>query len=195
MVGIDLAHDVLRDAPKTKDGPRWLAGTIEQLPLRPNHFDAIVMLGVLGYVADPGATLTELRTYLRPGGYLIVSFATKHELLNSIGRHLGTLPRRIYRRLRGINATAARDSTERLESIYRFWERAEFHQLLRKHGYVLHDEHAFNYGRIALSHRQLWPARIDIALSSFIGRCASVWPFRGLRDIARTHVALARRPE
>ena len=48
------------------------AGTLEELNLPADHFDAVVMWHVLEHLADPRPTLAEVNRVLKPGGVFLV---------------------------------------------------------------------------------------------------------------------------
>jgi demethylmenaquinone methyltransferase/2-methoxy-6-polyprenyl-1,4-benzoquinol methylase len=74
VVGIDLTEQMLRigrervAASDRADRIDLVCGRAEQLPFPDATFDALTFTYLLRYVADPGATLTELARVVRPGG-------------------------------------------------------------------------------------------------------------------------------
>jgi SAM-dependent methyltransferase len=60
------------------------------LPFPNGMFDAVLSLGVLEHVANPGASLDELHRVLRPGGTLFVyKLPNRFSWLEWVARHLG----------------------------------------------------------------------------------------------------------
>ena len=47
-------------------------GVLEELPLEPARYDAVVMVYVLEHIPDPAATLTRIHTLLKPGGWTVL---------------------------------------------------------------------------------------------------------------------------
>jgi demethylmenaquinone methyltransferase/2-methoxy-6-polyprenyl-1,4-benzoquinol methylase len=74
VVGIDLTEQMLRigservAASDRADRIELVCGRAEQLPFPDATFDALTFTYLLRYVADPGATVTELARVVRPGG-------------------------------------------------------------------------------------------------------------------------------
>ena len=71
-----------------------LAATISsepvKLPYEDNSFGAVLSLGVLEHVQDPGASLDELHRILRPGGRLsVVKLPNRHSYLEWIAKRAG----------------------------------------------------------------------------------------------------------
>jgi cyclopropane fatty-acyl-phospholipid synthase-like methyltransferase len=60
------------------------------LPFPDNTFDAVLSLGVLEHVADPGASLDELHRVLQPGGTLyLFKLPNRYSWLEWVARRLG----------------------------------------------------------------------------------------------------------
>jgi SAM-dependent methyltransferase len=79
-------------------------GVGEKLPFVDGAFDLIVCLWVLEHLADPAATLREVRRVLAPGGHFV--FVTPNMrnplmLVNRLGRALPALQRRLVPRFYG----------------------------------------------------------------------------------------------
>jgi SAM-dependent methyltransferase len=47
-------------------------GALEELPLEPARYDAVVMINVLEHIPDPAATLARIHTLLKPGGWTVL---------------------------------------------------------------------------------------------------------------------------
>jgi ubiquinone/menaquinone biosynthesis C-methylase UbiE len=72
LVAMDLSEEMLRRARgrPTRARVYWVQADALRLPLRSESFDYVVTSLVLCSVADPVATLGEVRRVLRPGGWL-----------------------------------------------------------------------------------------------------------------------------
>ncbi len=74
VVGADLTPAMLRHGGQSVadrslgERVQLVAGRAEQLPFGDATFDALTFTYLLRYVADPGATLTELARVVKPGG-------------------------------------------------------------------------------------------------------------------------------
>jgi 2-polyprenyl-3-methyl-5-hydroxy-6-metoxy-1,4-benzoquinol methylase len=73
VVGIELDPDAAREAEQWCE--RVLVGDLEtmELSLDPESFDVVVCGDVVEHLRDPEAALARLRTFLKPGGRLVVS--------------------------------------------------------------------------------------------------------------------------
>lgn len=195
VIGADMSTGMLAEAAQAHDGPGWVAASVEALPFRPASFDCIAMLGVIGYVEDPSATLVSLRRFLRPGGHLIVSWATSPPLLlDRVSDAVSWLPSKAYRLVRRRRSAprAATVNGSFFTTYNRFWREREFLRLLEGSGFRPERVRALNYGQLRLAGRALWPESVDIRLTRMIERATDIAPFRALREGARTHLALAR---
>jgi 2-polyprenyl-3-methyl-5-hydroxy-6-metoxy-1,4-benzoquinol methylase len=73
IVGLELDAAAAREAERYCE--RVLVGDVEtmELPLEPGSFDVVLCGDVVEHLRDPVAALARLRTFLRPGGRLVVS--------------------------------------------------------------------------------------------------------------------------
>lgn len=77
--GMDFSREMVEHASRAAgNGGLKLCGCIqgdlEALPFKDSAFDAVVCVGVLQYLPDDKAGLSELRRVLKPGGLAIVTF-------------------------------------------------------------------------------------------------------------------------
>ncbi|MFI5281982.1 MAG: class I SAM-dependent methyltransferase [Candidatus Dormibacterales bacterium] len=81
-----------------------IRGVGERLPFIDGSFDVIVCVWVMEHLADPAATLGEVRRVLRPGAhFLFLTPNLRHPLMlaNRLGKALPRLQRRLVPRLYG----------------------------------------------------------------------------------------------
>lgn len=73
-VGIDPSTEMVRlvRARLPHIAGHFFGASIETLPFAGSTFDAVVVTGVLEYVADPGTALAETARVLRPGGLAVI---------------------------------------------------------------------------------------------------------------------------
>jgi ubiquinone/menaquinone biosynthesis C-methylase UbiE len=79
VCGMDASEEMLRSSGETlrgagaRDGAMLIRGDLENVPVRSGSFDAILCIGVLGYLEEDAGALRELHRLLRPGGHLLVN--------------------------------------------------------------------------------------------------------------------------
>lgn len=197
VAAVDIAVDMLRQAAQASRVPSWAAATVESLPFRPGSFDAVMMLGVIGYVPNPAEALARVREQLRPAGSLIISWASSPPmLLDSVSARVSAIPDRLYSSLRRlIDPTwapwAPPEETSFFEQHNRFWTESDFTAVLEQNGFTVKRCRAVNFGKLRFMGHAAWPEHVDIALSRVLERATARRPLSPLRRHARTHVALA----
>ena len=72
VLGLDFSQGMLRRAPRTPGGPRYLAADATRLPLPDAAADVVTIAFGLRNLPDPVAGLREFRRVLRRGGRLVV---------------------------------------------------------------------------------------------------------------------------
>jgi ubiquinone/menaquinone biosynthesis C-methylase UbiE len=87
--GCDPAEEMLRRARARNPGVELKVAPAEKLPFEDDHFDAVLCIEVVRYLADPRPALSELARVLRPGGLALVTFAplattTLYPLVNAV---------------------------------------------------------------------------------------------------------------
>ncbi|MFC5677391.1 class I SAM-dependent methyltransferase [Aeromicrobium endophyticum] len=83
VVGVDADPVLIAAAQDDHPGPRWLVGDLSRLDLDEEPFDVAVVAGnVMVFVAPgtEGLVLQSLRRHVRPGGRVVLGFATDREL-------------------------------------------------------------------------------------------------------------------
>jgi ubiquinone/menaquinone biosynthesis C-methylase UbiE len=197
VFGTDLTEALLRQAQGRFPNPYWIAAAAEDLPFPAGSFDAILMLGVIGYVNEPMVVLERLRELLMPKGHLIVSWAHDHTLMESVSRVVSALPDRLYMTVKhklGDGVTPAPVAkTSFYNSYNRFWSQKAFTKLLAGAGFTLQKTRGVNFGQFRFMDRQLWPERADAIPSAVLERAACVPGLGWLGQFTRTHIALVQR--
>ncbi len=195
VVAVDLAEGMLAEARRQSLEPVWVAAAVEALPLRPQSYDVVLMNGVIGYLKNPLQALQLVRAQLRPGGKLIVSWASPHPLLfETVSRRVSAVPDAVYLGLKRMvtRQPYAVPATEPgfYQQHLRRWRPTEFYTLLAAAGFTINQVRSQNFGRFRFMDRHVWPERVDIGISGWLDRLAGMAPHRRLRDGARTHIAL-----
>jgi SAM-dependent methyltransferase len=83
VVGVDADPVLVAAAEEDHPGPRWVVGDLSTLDLDEEPFDVAVVAGNVMVFVAPGterAVLTSLRSAVRPGGRIILGFATDRDL-------------------------------------------------------------------------------------------------------------------
>ncbi len=196
-VGMDLTHAMLRHA-TTLPGPTWVVGAAEAPPFRDSAFDVVMMLGLIGYVVDAEQTLVAARDCLRPGGHLIVSWATRDSLLDLASRATTYVPRKLARIARRSLFSGGRtnDSCQPRDFYSDYnkrWAGNEFDELLQDAGFSLLKETVIDFGRLRPFGLQLWPEGVDIRISQALEVLARWELMQPLRRRAMVHVVLAQK--
>jgi protein-tyrosine-phosphatase/SAM-dependent methyltransferase len=192
--GVDLSLGMLRQAAAEMPGPAWVAADGDVLPFADAEFDAVLLNGVIGYVADPLRTLAEIRRVLRPGGHLVISWASEFATLERAARAVSAVGDAVYllgkRLITGKRATPVDWKTGFYARYLRYWNERDFCAMLEHAEFNVLALHAINFGQLRFMERKVWPAWGDVALSSVLERLARSRAFAGVRNHAKTHVAL-----
>lgn len=83
VVGVDADPVLIAAAEEDHPGPRWLVGDLSRLDLDEEPFDVAVVAGNVMVFVAPGTerlVLGSLRRHVRPGGRIVLGFATDREL-------------------------------------------------------------------------------------------------------------------
>lgn len=79
VYGMDASEEMIRSSGETlrdrgvQGVPTLIRGDIEHIPVRSGSFDAVLCIGVLGYLEEDTRALGELHRLLRPGGLLFLN--------------------------------------------------------------------------------------------------------------------------
>jgi SAM-dependent methyltransferase len=83
VVGVDADPVLIAAAEADHPGPRWLVADLSTLDLDEEPFDVAVVAGNVMVFVAPGTerrVLESLRRHVRPGGRIVLGFATDREL-------------------------------------------------------------------------------------------------------------------
>ncbi len=120
VAGADLSGGMVATARQRLPdaSARLLQGRLEALPFEDAGFDAVVATGVLEYVEDLPAAVSELARVLRPGGTAVLS-APNPRSLYGIWRRFVIYPaaRAVKRHLRGVRAAPPAGTRIRVERL------------------------------------------------------------------------------
>lgn len=191
----DFSIGILEEAASRTTEPDWLVFDAERLPFRAGSLDAVMLLGVIGYLRDPRAALRRVRELMKPDGVLVVSwYADGPYLLDRLGDAISFVPDRAYlsvkRRLFGHRPADDGDG-----GFYRAHNQPfpppEFLELLGETGFDVREHRAVNFGALRFMGKALWSDGGDIRASRLVERVHRMTRLPALGRAARTHLALA----
>jgi SAM-dependent methyltransferase len=177
--------------------PDAIVADIEYPPFGPHSFDAILLIGVISYVAHPGALLRRLRKLIRPGGLLVVSSANTGLLYGRIGDKLSALTGRTaneppVERVQRSETAAGESGRQFYREHCRYYRARDFNAMVGDEGYRFLEAVGLGFGRMHLGGRYLLPERSDLALSRLTSRFTRAKPLRFVNDYAFVNVACFR---
>jgi len=186
----DFALRMLRETRELTQNNSILVADAGALPFQDGVFDAVVLIGVMAYVAEPLAVLHGLRRLLTPSGVLLVSSANKRMLFGAISRKLNAP---LY--FLGARKPEADPTRKFFAETNIYYKASEFNPLVLSAGYELLGTSNIGFGRLRILKQKIFPDRFNIALSNFVSALSRVWPFRWLGDFAFNNIACFRRSE
>jgi ubiquinone/menaquinone biosynthesis C-methylase UbiE len=159
-------------------GAAAVVADARRTPFRNGSFDAVMLLGVLGYLPDPQSMLTHLSSLVRRGGRLIIDVANPepYVLLHNFSRAVSA-PLNAFRRTPNGNG---KDFYARTFVKYR---PEQFEEMLAAAGFRTVARGGAGFGDIRVAGRGVLPWRVEKAIT------------RGLNALSRRPAAtgLARR--
>ena len=200
VIACDISHKMAkraRDVISRKTKSRVFVADLEHGPIRESAFDAIVMLGVLGYADRPERVLTSVNKMLKPNGVLIISSASQRLLLSQVSEFASFVPNKIYLGLKRFLSKNRSSSEKENESFYvknyNYMRPSEFDAFLQGCSFVKSSSIGVNYGRFRFMGKTVFTEKCDISISRFIGRLARMKPLRFIQEYSRIYVVCARK--
>lgn len=187
VVGCDLAFRMARAAQGQIGGGNVLVADMTAPPFRDQSFDAIILIGVIGYVDEPSKLLQGLHRLLKPNGIIILSSANRKLLMSAIGRKISMIG---SRRSRGEDYSSGSDRT--ITKLCTYYPASKFNAFVAESGYELIGNHVIGFGRLHYRHRNLFPEKFDIALSRVLSALQRRTLFTPLGDFGFMNIACFR---
>lgn len=200
VIGVDLSAEMLKRAAQNCPAGSWVVASADALPFRAGSFDAVLMLGVIGYVPEPANALRQVRQCLKAGGHLVLSsWVNQHLLLDRLSTAVSYLPDRLYLRAKELITRRPRRppapwAQTFITEHYRILGIPEWARMLREAGLAPKREWAIDFGRLRFMSRRFWPKAFDVALSRFFEAVSSLPGMRALRRTALAVLFLAAVP-
>ncbi len=203
VVACDIAPSMARSARRLLGRAaglrtaRVFVADLERSPLREGSFDAIVLLGVIGYSDHPDKVLDALCQALRPGGLLVISTASEHLFLSRLSDLVSYIPDTVYMALKrvffGRQITINQEDTGFYKANYRYQSARQFDALISEHGFRKLASRAVNFGRTHFMGKRVLPESLDITLSRVLSGMAKLRVAHFLQQYARIYVVCARK--
>lgn len=187
---------ILRECPGA--APAVVVADALHPPFRAESFDAVMALGVVGFVPDARGMLRDAAALLRPGGTLVcdVGIPEARVLFHAAGRRADRpllALRRAWRRARGLPEEAAGGGPGWYGRHFHKHAPEEIEALLRAAGLAPSARGGAGFGELRLLGRRILPWRVEQAVSALLGRMAG-WRGGGwLARRALTYVVRADR--
>lgn len=174
-VGIEPSSDMLdlarsRLARFGEGRCRLLQAGCESIPCADDEFDAVLCLGVFGYLDDVDGALKEIRRVLKPGGLFLMSIRNRTNVIVSDPPWaIRWIAGRCWRWVTGRGRERGTPSPERFQIDIQDWPRKVIPGVERL-GFRLESFDGFGWGPLSFRGRQLLPLSLNIALSDFFNR-------------------------
>jgi protein-tyrosine phosphatase len=126
----------------------------------------------------------------------VISWASEHATLERAAQSVSAVGDAVYlwgKRLITRKRAAPVDwKTGFYANYLKYWNERDFCRVLDRSEFQVVALHAINFGQLRFMDRPVWPAWGDVMLSSLLERLARTKQFVGIRNHAKTHVALVR---
>ena len=167
--GVDLSPQMIAAATvkfANRPGINFAVGAVEKLNFPDRHFDVVVAMGLVEYLADEAAALREIGRVLkpaspagRPDGILLVSIPNWWSPARMWDRWLLTPLAQLWRHL------ARRGPSTKLK--HREYKLAAYRRFLSRHGFQTIDWQAYNF-RLLPRPFDFWFPRLAVATASWL---------------------------
>ena len=167
--GVDLSPQMIAVATAkfaNRPGINFAVGAVEKLNFPDRHFDVVVAMGLVEYLADEAAALREIGRVLkpaspagRPDGILLVSIPNWWSPARMWDRWLLTPLAQLWRHL------ARRGPSTKLK--HREYKLAAYRRFLSRHGFQTIDWQAYNF-RLLPRPFDFWFPRLAVATASWL---------------------------
>ena len=160
VIGCDLAIRMAQLTKARLGDANTLVTDMMSPPFRDHVFDAIVMIGVVGYSNDPAKLLHGLQRLLKPGGVVILSSANRQLLMSAIGRKISEVGFR-----KSPQRAHVDEQHKSVAKICTYYRAREFNSLVAGAGFDLLENRVLDFGRLHYRNRYLFPEALDIGVS------------------------------
>lgn len=169
-IGSDLSMDMLSFArERLPAGTPLLQSDSQALPIGDRTIDVVVSLGMISYVPDRAAALSEIHRILHPNGSLIITYRNQ---LSKVVFDPARSAKRLLTKATGAPNDGAQSSDPAPGAFLRSGEVAT---LLHDCGFRIVDRHGIGYGPIRLRGRTLLPDAVNQRIDRVVG--AATRPF------------------
>lgn len=180
VTGADRSQDMLeltrkRLARFSPERYQLQPGSCESLPFADEQFDAVLCVGVFGYIDDVVGALLEIRRTLRPGGILLISIRNPYNGIVSdplrLLRHaLQQFGNRAHIRSAGQQEAGTGEGRQPQFKVDILQDPRPFIQGVIRCGYRLEQFSGFGFGPFAVAGKSLFPQGWSIRISDFLNR-------------------------
>ncbi len=199
IFGMDASEEMIRSSGDLLSSRGWgitpglVRGDIEQIPFRSGSFDAILCIGVLGYLEQDERALSELHRLLRPGGRLLLNVRNLNALTSI--HYTGRLKVRYilqhgWRALRSSVSMATHTRGSGWKS--RAYNVGRLERLVTSRGFSRVEGMTFGYELKALSMLGL-SGRAVVRVETWMENLMMVMPLRSLRNSGWGYIGMFRK--
>jgi ubiquinone/menaquinone biosynthesis C-methylase UbiE len=145
----------------------WFQADVENLPFRNQAFDIVCCVGVLSYLQEDEAAVTEISRIVKPGGVVIMALPN-WLMLNKIFDpyyYLVWMPLRALRKLTAAPEVATRRRQRFSAEMIRRYKPARINEMFRRHGLVEVESSNVSFGPLTFWRREFLPLRLSMQLS------------------------------
>lgn len=149
-VGVDISEKMVNHCQEQYAGDKIRFDVLDiQSGYLTESFEAVVMLGVIGYLKDNRQALANVDQMLKPGGFLIMTYGNRTSMLRKIrGFFMSLFKIRLVSRLTG-------KSYEDLNGYFQAFSRSEINNAIPE-GYTLLEERGMGFSAGLLGRVSVW---------------------------------------